>query len=179
MSLASQGRKFQNKNTIENHSSFYWPSLHCSIEISTFSWLSLHFFVETSTFSSLFYCFLFTFHLKSLLSLHFSIEISMLSFLVEWNPYFSLSLYFSIEMSTFSSLFYRNLYFLFFTYTFGSCNFSPLPMKISILSVLPKPNPYFLFTFLLRSLPSLHSSIEISTAPLVDWATSWLRYLMT
>ena len=103
-----------------------------------------------STFS-LFFCwnlhFLFTFLLKCVLSLYFSIEISTFSLLFYWNLYFLftfllkplLSLYFSIGISTFSTFLLKSLLSLYF----------------SIL--------YFLFTFLLKSLLSLYFSIGIST----------------
>ena len=146
--------------------------LHFSIEISTFSlplYLNLYF--------------LFTFPLGSLLSLYFSIEISTFSLLLHWNLYFLftlplgslLSLYFSIEISTFSLLFHWNLYFLFifllkslfslyfsiFYISTGSLLFlvKALPclyfsIEISTSSLLFYWNLYFLFTFLLGSLPT-------------------------
>ena len=77
--------------------------------------------------------------MKSLLSLHFSIEISTFSLLFVLKPL--LSLYFSIEISTFSLLFYWNLYFLFEFYW----------------------NLNFLFTCLLKSLLFLYFSIEVSS----------------
>ena len=101
--------------------------------------------------------FLFTFLLKSPLSLHFSIEtaafslleISTFSLLFYWN--LSFSLYFSIENTTLSLLLYWNLYFLF------TCL-----LKIPTFSLLFGWNLYFPITFLWKSFLSLHFPMEIS-----------------
>ena len=98
--------------------------------------------------------------MKSLLSLHFSIEVSTFSLLVYWNHDFLLtfllkrllSFYSSVEISTFSLLFYRNLYFLFTIY-------------ISTGSLLFYLHLYWLCTFLVKSLLSLYFSFETSTFP--------------
>ena len=90
------------------------------------SLLFLYFSIEISTF--------FTFLLKSLLSLYFSIEIS--SLLKSLLP-----LYFSIETSTFFfTFFFKSLLSLFFF------------IEISTFSLLFYWNLYFLFAFLLKFL---------------------------
>ena len=122
-----------------------------------------------------------TFLLKSLVSLHGSIEISSFSSLFYWNLYFLFtfllisllslyfSIYFSIEISTFSLLFFWNLYFL-FTFVLKSLLSLNFSIEISTFSLLFDWNLYFLFTFLLKSLLSLNFSIEISTFSLLfDW----------
>ena len=149
-------------------------SFDFSIEISTFSFFS----IETSTFLLFFYWslyFLFTFLLKSLISLY--ISISTFSLLFYWDLYFLVifllkplfSLYFSIAISNFALRFY--LYFLF--------TFLLKPLLSFYFSYW---NLYFLFTFppkpllsssllsigastfsLLFSLLSLCCSVEIST----------------
>ena len=161
--------------------------------------LLLYFSIEISIVSLLFYCPC-TFALKSLLSFHFSVEISTFFLLFHWNLPL-LSLYFSFEISTVSLLFDWNLYFLFafvlkplllyfsieisivcllfycpFTlhwnlYFLSTCQLkSLLSFYFSIETCL-----YFLFTFLLKSLLSLYLSFEISTFSLLFY---WNLYFL-
>ena len=104
-------------------------------------------------------CGLFTFLLKSLLSLYFSMEISTFSLLFYWNLYSIEITYFSIEISTFLSLFHWNLYFLI---TFLLKSLLSLSLYFSIeITCFSYWNLSFLITFLLKSLLSCHFSIEI------------------
>ena len=127
--------------------------------------------------------FLFTFLLKSLLFLLFSIEISTFSSLFYWNLYIlftfllksRLSRHFFIEISTFSLLFYWNLYFL-FTFLLKSLLSLYFSIEISTFSLLFYRNLYFLCTFILKSLLSLHFFIEISTFSLLFYRNLYVLF---
>ena len=103
--------------------------------------------------------------LKSLHSLHFSIEpSSFCHFPIAISTFWSLScwnLYCLIKISTFSSLAYWNLYFVLYSSTVWSLFYWNLYFVVTFL--LKSLLLYCLITFLLKSLLSLHFSIEIST----------------
>ena len=123
------------------------------------SLLSLHLSIQISTFSVRFYS-LFTFVLKRLLSpVRFSWNLyPLLIFLLKRH---FLSLHFSIEVSTFSSLVYSNLYFL--------CAVL-LTLHFCIETAT------FPCAVLLKSLPTLDFSIEttLSFSPLFYWSLYFL-----
>ena len=94
---ASQGRKFRKKIDLKPIGSGRAKLMEITFCIFTFDWnLYVFCFIKTSL---CFFFHFFTFLLESLLSLHFSIDMSTFFLLFYWNFHFLL--YFSIEISSF------------------------------------------------------------------------------
>ena len=136
---------------------FYWNLCfpYLSIEISTFPPLFYWNLNFSLLFSIEFPTFLFSFLLNSLLTLYLSIEISTYPLLFYYSTTKSLlSLHFSFEISTFFTCLLKSLLFLYFSV---DLNFSLLfSIEFPTVSLLVYWNPYFLFTFLLKSILSLY-----------------------